>query len=172
MANQYDIIETGGFGIPPYAMDNYVYQTAIGLFGWATSNLNTAVANTYYYPWETDGSNYSNYGSGITEGNVNWSDNNNAFANYDWGTAMGSGWRTLTKDEWGYLFESRTGDKASTVNGTADIRFAMATVNGVKGVILFPNGGTFAADEFDAVGDLNHAGEEADFPPHHHLRPR
>ena len=164
MAKQYDIIETGGWGIIPYARENYAYETAIGLFSWATSNLNTPKANTYYYPWMTDIADYSDYGSGITEGNVNWSDNNNEFANYDWGTAMGSGWRTLTKDEWGYLFESRTGDKASTVNGTADIRFAMATVNGVNGVILFPNGGTFAADEFDAVGDLNHAGEEADSP--------
>ena len=54
----------------------------------------------------------------------------------DWGATMGTGWFTLTKDEWTYLFNTRS---ASTVGGTADGRYAKAKVNDVGGVILFPD---------------------------------
>ena len=47
----------------------------------------------------------------------------------DWGTNMGAGWRTLTADEWTYLF---TGRSVTT-------RYCKATVNGVGGVVLFPD---------------------------------
>ncbi len=54
----------------------------------------------------------------------------------DWGATMGTGWFTLTSDEWTYLFNDRS---ASTVGGTADGRYAKAKVNNVQGVILFPD---------------------------------
>ncbi len=54
----------------------------------------------------------------------------------DWGATMGTGWFTLSKDEWKYLFNTRS---ASTVGGTANGRYAKAKVNDVKGVILFPD---------------------------------
>ncbi len=54
----------------------------------------------------------------------------------DWGATMGAGWRTLTSDEWAYLLKTRS---ASTVNGTENGRYAMAKVNDVGGVILFPD---------------------------------
>lgn len=57
----------------------------------------------------------------------------------DWGSNIGTGWRTLTKDEWTYLFSTRT---TSTVNGTANARFAKANLNfstTKHGVILFPD---------------------------------
>ncbi len=73
----------------------------------------------------------------------------------EWGKRIGDGWRTLTKDEWVYVFNTRTGEKASTVAENANIRFAKATVNSIKGVILFPDGGTFAASEFTTVAALN-----------------
>lgn len=128
MDNQYDYIETTA---NPYCTDDYANKTAIGLFGWATSNINTP-ANTYYYPYETDQTNAS-YGSGITSGEVNWA---TAYANYDWGanTAdLGTGWRTLTTAEWEYLIESRT--------NASNLR-TWATVNGVNGMILMPDGWT------------------------------
>ncbi len=157
MDNQFDYIETGAVS------DDFANETAIGLFCWATSNINTPVTNTYYYPWETDNAPESSakYGSGITTEGVNWA---TAHANYDWGANtgdLGTGWRTLTQAEWQYLFESRTGDKAATVNSVADCRYTKATINtdgtSVKGIILFPNGGTFAASEFTAVGSPNTA---------------
>ena len=73
----------------------------------------------------------------------------------EWGKRIGDGWRTLTKDEWVYVFNTRTGAKASTVAETANARYAKATVNSIKGVILFPDGGTFAASEFTTVAALN-----------------
>jgi len=153
MDNQYDYIETSNVS------GNYANETAIGLFGWATSNINEP-ANTNYLPTNTNTTNAS-YGSGITSGNVNWA---TAHANYDWGANtgdLGTGWRTLTKDEWTYLFNTRTGDKAATVDGTAGRTYTKATINtdgtAVKGIILFPDGGTFAASEFSAVGSPNTA---------------
>lgn len=75
----------------------------------------------------------------------------------DWGEAIGGGWSTLSKDEWLYLFDSRTGDQASTVDGTADVRYVKATIHDIPGVILFPDGGTFAASEFTTLSSLNEA---------------
>lgn len=54
----------------------------------------------------------------------------------DWGATMGTGWFTLSKDEWKYLLNTRS---ASTVGGTENGRYAKAKVNDVKGVILFPD---------------------------------
>ncbi len=131
MDNQYDYIETTNVS------GDYANETAIGLFGWATSNSNTP-ANTYYYPWETDKTSTS-YGSGITTADVNWSDNDNAFANYDWGKNMGDGWRTLTNDEWKYLFNTTNSSDAS-FGRQATYRFAKAKLFGTTyGIILFPD---------------------------------
>ena len=44
----------------------------------------------------------------------------------DWGDNMGPGWRTLTIDEWMYLFANHS--------------FGFATVNGVTGTIVLPDG--------------------------------
>jgi hypothetical protein len=49
----------------------------------------------------------------------------------DWGSRLVGEWRTLTKEEWEYVFNNR-----STASG---IRYAKATVNGVNGVILLPD---------------------------------
>lgn len=48
----------------------------------------------------------------------------------DWGSKMGGGWRTLSKDEWKYLIEGRP---------NAEDRFGFATVMGVVGVVLLPD---------------------------------
>ena len=80
-------------------------------FGWSTS------ATTYGMNTSTSSSTYS--GDFV-----------------DWGATMGTGWFTLSKDEWTYLFNTRS---ASTVNGTANGRYAKAKVNNVQGVILFPD---------------------------------
>ena len=56
----------------------------------------------------------------------------------DWGTVpgIGTGWFTLSNNEWVYLFNTRS---ASTVNSVADARYAKGKVNGVYGIILFPD---------------------------------
>ncbi len=56
----------------------------------------------------------------------------------DWGTVpgIGTGWFTLSNNEWVYLFNTRS---ASTVNSVANARYAKGKVNGVYGIILFPD---------------------------------
>ena len=56
----------------------------------------------------------------------------------DWGTVpgIGTGWFTLSNNEWLYLFNTRS---ASTVNSVANARYAKGKVNGVYGIILFPD---------------------------------
>ena len=113
------------------------YSGWIDLFGWGTSGWNCG--NTYYHPWDSDDSNgclygppYGNYNlTGIYE-DCDWGRYN---AIYNGGNIAGQ-WRTLTKNEWVYLFETRN---ASTVNGIANARYAKAKVADMQGVILFPD---------------------------------
>ena len=104
----------------------------IDLFGYGTSGWESGAEA--YQPWST-ASSYSKY--------LN-QDLADAYEEADWGAhnAIANGgnragmWRTLTKDEWSFLLNSRN---ASTVGGAANGRFAKATVSGVKGLILFPD---------------------------------
>ena len=73
----------------------------------------------------------------------------------DWGATMGTGWFTLSKDEWTYLLNTRS---ASTVGDTENGRYAKAKVNDVGGIILFPDtythpGGVTAPTGVNATGD-------------------
>ena len=74
----------------------------------------------------------------------------------DWGSNIGTGWYTLSSDEWTYLFNTRS---ASTVGDTENARYTLATINtegtSVNGVILFPDGATFAASEATTWGTIN-----------------
>ena len=101
------------------------------LFGWGTSGWNCG--NNYYRPWDTYNLSGSSYGPAGANNLVG------TYANSDWGVynsiSNGGGqpnqWRTLNKDEWGYVFDNRTTDSG--------IRFAKANVNNVNGVILLPD---------------------------------
>lgn len=84
------------------------YSGWIDLFGWGTGN-NPAKSSTS----SSDNSSFSDWG-------------NNTISN-----GGGKNWFTLTKDEWVYVFNTR-----STSSG---IRYAKAIVNGVNGVILLPD---------------------------------
>ena len=102
------------------------------LFGWGTSGYNHG-ANCYQ-PWSTSqtAGDYYAYGSSTLNlfdesGQADWG--YNAISNG--GNRPNSGWRTLTKEEWTYLFLTRA--------TTSGIRFAKACVNGVNGVILLPD---------------------------------
>ena len=85
----------------------------IDLFGWSTSTTHLGISNN------TDNSKYS--------GNF-----------VDWGLApevtacIGTGWRTLTGNEWIYLMDTRDGN-----------RYAKASINGTRdGFIILPDGWT------------------------------
>ena len=105
------------------------YEGWIDLFGWGTSGYNHGAIS--YQPWSTDTHNDQYYAYG--------SYNNNLFdysGKADWGyNPISDGgnqenqWRTLTYSEWYYLIYERN----------CPYRFAFATVNDVKGVILLPD---------------------------------
>ena len=104
----------------------------VDLFGWSTSATTFGIHN-------------SNIGSTYSDDFV------------DWGTNIGTGWRTLTKDEWTCLFNTRS--SASTVNGISKARYTDATINtdgtSVNGMILFPDGITVASSEATSWGAIN-----------------
>ena len=113
------------------------YNGWIDLFGWGTSGYNHGAVN--YQPWaiETDWDSFMNSTNYYAYGNIN-NNLNSSSGQADWGyNAISNGgnqenqWRTLTKDEWVYLINTR-----STPSG---IRFVHATVNGVIGLILLPD---------------------------------
>lgn len=104
------------------------------LFGWGTSGYNHGA--TCYQPWSTNTSNDNYYAYGSPEYNLH-----DQTGQADWGfNAISNGgnqenlWRSLTKDEWTYLLNTRV-----TNSG---IRWAKAKVNGVNGVILLPDNWT------------------------------
>ena len=119
--NQWDTIGADNKNISPS------YQGWIDLFGWCTSGYDNK------FPYMTSNTN-TDYGNG---------ENNIAGTNYDWGvynaiynpktktTDAPGTWRTLTKDEWVWLLDSR-----STSSG---IRYAKGKVNGIQGLIILPD---------------------------------
>lgn len=123
--NQWDYVGSGNENI------SSTYSGWIDLFGWGTSGWNsgakayqpysTSTTNSHYYPGKSATTNLTG-----------------TYANADWGVynAISYGgnqkglWRTLTKDEWNYLFNSRT---------NYNKLWSFATVNGIKGVVLLPD---------------------------------
>lgn len=104
-AHQYDYV--GNAAANTSINSNNAGVSAVGtvdLFGWST--------DTYY---------------GIKNSE---SDGDYAGDFVDWGAVIGSGWRTLSKEEWDYLLNTRT---------DANNKQSRGTVNSVKGFILLPD---------------------------------
>ena len=110
------------------------------LFGWGTSGWNNG--NVYFQPYDYEyfGSGWNiGLGYGPTDGSYYCYNLTGIYADADWGVynPISNGgnqpnqWRTLTNEEWLYVFYFR-----STVSG---IRYAKAQVNNVNGVILLPD---------------------------------
>ena len=92
----------------------------------------------FYTSYNADTWDKFGWSTSATTYGMNTSTSNNTYSGdfVDWGATMGTGWFTLSKDEWTYLFNTRS---ASTVGGTENGRYAKAKVNDVVGVILFPD---------------------------------
>ena len=121
-------------------------STTVDLFGWVGASSTWTDVAQYGITFSTTTNNTNGYGNVADEA-----------LKSDWGTLMGSGWRTLTSAEWQYIFNTRT--CGSTVNGTGNARYTHATINtdgtGVNGMILFPNGITVANSEATSWGTVN-----------------
>ena len=108
------------------------------LFGWGTSGWPNG--NVYYQPYDTqdNGNSSQGYGYGPTDETSYTYDLTGTYANADWGVynAISNGgnttglWRTLTRDEWVYVFQGRSG---------AASKYGHGKVNGVNGMILLPD---------------------------------
>ena len=123
--NQYDYVGSDNSNI------SSSYDGWIDLFGWGTSGYNHG-ANCYQ-PWSTsktysDYYAYGNYQYNLYDqtGQADW-----GYSPISNGGNQPNQWRTLTKQEWDYVFNTR--------ETTSGIRYAKANVNGVNGVILLPD---------------------------------
>lgn len=129
--NQYDFIGMSNANISPH------YEDWIDHFGFGTSGWNSGTVSYEPYSWAIENIGY--YPGGKWENSLT-----DSFAFADWGiyNAISNGgnmpgrWRTLTKDEAVYLCQTRN---ASTVKGIPNARFVKAIVNGVLGLVLFPD---------------------------------
>ena len=128
--HQWDYLGNNGQGSTNQNVDR-------DLFGWGTSGYNHG-ANCYQ-PWSTMTMSSEYYAYGNYQYNLN-----DQTGQADWGynpilnggNTENSGWHTLNRNEWNYIFNTR-----STPSG---IRYAKAQVHGNKGVILLP-------DDWDAT---------------------
>ena len=127
MEHQYDMVETLGQNVG----EDYASQNIVSLFGWSTSGYNHGAH--CYQPWSTSTTYYDYHAYGNHQFNLY-----DQTGQADWGyNAITNGgntehlWRTLTTEEWDYVFETR-----ATPSG---IRFAKARVGEVNGVIILPD---------------------------------
>ena len=92
----------------------------------------------YYTSQSADAWDKFGWSTSATTYGMHTSDYNSAYSGdfVDWGATMGTGWFTLSSDDWTYLLKTRS---ASTVNGTENGRYAKAQVNDVGGFIIFPD---------------------------------
>lgn len=132
-AHQYDFIGAANTNI---ASD---YSGWIDLFGWATNG--NSGNGTHYQPYDNT-STADTYGNIVGGGGyLSWE--------HDWGSNIGSDWRTLTDPEWEYILDSRA--SGATVDGVENARFTFAKIltdgtgtDGIDynicGLILFPDG--------------------------------
>ena len=157
MDHQYDVVETPSQNVGT----DYASQDVITLFGWGTSGWDNTAADAtsvHYQPYSTcktihnSSANINNYQYGPSNANVvgsskaasaeSWS-KSDSYKNYDWGVFnsgdLGSGWRVLTTQEWGYLLGLGSTSPART--NAANLR-TLATVNSVPGLIIMPDGWT------------------------------
>ncbi|MBQ0153972.1 MAG: hypothetical protein KBS70_04210, partial [Bacteroidales bacterium] len=129
--HQYDYVGDANANI------SATYDGWIDLFGWGTSGFNSK----YPYMTSVTNSDYVNGTIDITH------------TPYDWGVYNQIGddpagtWRTLTKDEWVYLCNTRP--DASNLVG-------LATVNEVNGLIILPDNWALPSGlSFNALLDFN-----------------
>ena len=122
----------------------------IDMFPWGTSGWEGSGA-ICYQPYSISNVNTNYYVGGSYINNLEGD-----YANADWGVynAISNGgnkagmWRTLRNEEISYILHSRSG---------VATRFAKATVNSVKGLILFPDSYTHPSD-LTALTNVNNAG--------------
>lgn len=121
------------------------YSGWIDLFGWGTSGYNHGAI--CYQPWSSSPGVDYYYAYGDNTMNLN-----EQTGKADWGynTITNGGnkensWRTLSKEEWDYIFNIR--------NTTTGIRFVKAYVSSVPGILLLPDDWDSAIFSLNNIND-------------------
>lgn len=109
--------------------NSFAAGTTVDLFGWVGTSASNITYGLCTYN-DADGTYYGNSTEDALKSD--WG----TLAIENGGNTANSGWRTLTRGEWDYLFNTRS---ASTIGSTDNARYAKAKVNNVAGVILFPD---------------------------------
>lgn len=118
--HQYDVIRAGVGNNTPLPQ-RQTQDDWIDLFNYGCTGYNNG--QTAYQPWTLNTDRYAFY-DGNTAGT-------SADFSYPYNQQEGTNFRTLTDAEWSYLVFTRSGE-----------RFAKATVHGIEGLILIPDGAT------------------------------
>jgi hypothetical protein len=144
MEHQYSVVETPGQNVG----DDYANQNIVSLFGWGCTGFQDTQYNSfqyYYLPYDTEEDDDVNNNNGSyygPSGLMNRSDLS-VDRKSDWGYVanqahlggFASGWRTLTSQEWNYLYRQRK----VTVNNEQKDSYGEAIVEGVKGFVFLPD---------------------------------
>ncbi len=104
----------------------------IDLFGWGTSGWHGAARAYLPYAHSINSADYADANLTDSLRRADWGINNLIDSS---GNCRGL-WRTLSASEMSYLLEQR---QASTIGTTDDARYCYASVNNVRGLILFPD---------------------------------
>lgn len=121
-------------------------NVTVDLFGWVGASSTWTGAAQYGISNATTVNSTDTYGNNDTEA-----------LKSDWGNTISDGytWRTLTKDEWGYVFNNRT------VNGGTGNGYSYTlgqSVNGKLGIVIYPDnytGSVYSGSDwasFEAAG--------------------
>lgn len=138
----------------------------------APGNLQLVGENIWKFAdnqWEFFGTSQSNnhrdlFGWGSVDNPNNISENDGDYSWHEWGNndhvkaGIGTGWYTLSKDEWDHVFLRRTSN--STVFGTTNARYTKATIRtdvngGIVGMIMIPDGVNIESSEVTTAGTVN-----------------
>ena len=144
----------GAFSVSPnnmvyFSKGNLQYQASTNTWRFAENQWDyigdATEGNVYVDGVKSNNNNISStydgwidlFGWGTGDNPTNTANKNTFYSSFtDWGNNSiingdNKQWRTLTQREWEYVFNKRATD--------SDIRYAKATVNGVQGIILFPD---------------------------------
>lgn len=132
-----------------FSLGNLQYNSGVWSFS-ASQQGTIGSGNTYTSPyhidlfaWGASGETWQPYESKVAGDTNTWSDWGAYDAIFN-GTNTPGTWRTPTVAEWDYLLNTRQAGSLSYSDGgqrifLRNVRYAKATVCGVKGLILFPN---------------------------------
>ena len=129
--NQWDYIGNAASNTSINGNGTVSVNGTVDLFGWVGASSTWEGAAKYGISNSTTSNSASTYGNNESEN-----------LKSDWGNTIGTGWRTLTSDEWKYLFDNHTK--------------GWSTVNGVNGYVIRPDGvstaiaASYTASDWDA----------------------